>query len=75
MVRLDRSRVAHSPRLYFRWWYLGFLGEPGGVSPRTLHHGVRGLTPPGTHFVIHPVSGTALATGSFLGNTTPPTGG
>ena len=24
------------------------LGEPGGVSPRTLHHGVRGLTPLGS---------------------------
>ena len=35
----------------------------------------RGLTPNGTHFVIHSVSGTALAAGSLLGNTTPFTGG
>ena len=46
-----------------------------GVSPRINQFGARGLTPNGTHFVIHSVSGTALAAGSLLGNTTQFTGG
>jgi len=45
---LTRPEVRHLPNVG--------LGEPGGDSPRTLHHGVRGLTPNGTHFERHRAS-------------------
>ncbi len=42
---LTRPEVRHLPNVG--------LGEPGGDSPRTLHHGVRGLTPPGSPRKTH----------------------
>ncbi len=51
------------------------LSPPLGRQPPGSELNEAGLTPNGTHFVIHSVSGTALAAGSLLGNTTPFTGG